>query len=66
MDTPEGRRAKRFVEFELKDVPYIIITSSKSDKYDRYLADIHYNVKAEERFLNNVLLERGFAVRMED
>ncbi len=65
LDTPEGRRTKRSVETELKDVPYIIITSSKSDKYDRYLADV-WRGKENETFLNNLLLEKGLAERMDD
>jgi hypothetical protein len=34
MDTPEGKRAKEFVAHELAKVPYIILTSFWSDKYD--------------------------------
>ena len=60
--TRDGQRAKRFAERELKRASSIIITSSKSDKYDRYLADIFYVVEGEERFLNNRLLEAGLAV----
>jgi len=47
IDAPEitsraGQEAKRFVERELKSVSSLVITSTKSDKYDRYLADIFY------------------------
>lgn len=47
IDAPEitskdGAQAKGFVENELKNVSQIIITSTKSDKYDRYLADVYY------------------------
>lgn len=44
MDTEEGRKAKRFVEARLKDCDFIIVKTYKdrSDKFDRYLADIFY------------------------
>lgn len=49
MDTPEGRRAKTFIENEVKDAPYVLITSTRSDKYDRYLADLWVpNASAEK------------------
>lgn len=64
IDTAEGKRAKKFVETELSGVPFVTISSSKSDKYDRYLADVFYAAKTGEKFLNNALLEEGLAVRM--
>ena len=44
MDTEEGKRAKRFVESRLKDCDFIIVKTYKdrTDKFDRYLADIFY------------------------
>ena len=62
--TRAGQEAKRFVERELRKVSQVVITSTKSDKYDRYLADVFYTVDGKERFLNNRLLERGLAVRV--
>ena len=65
--TSSGRRAKAFVEKELGAVPYILISSTKSDKYDRYLADIFYSPGGDagpEKFLNNELLTAGLAKRM--
>ena len=63
MDTDEGKRAKTFVELELRKVEEIILTSTRDDKYGRYLADVFYG--AEEKFyLNQKLLDDGFAVRM--
>jgi endonuclease YncB( thermonuclease family) len=69
IDAPEiasrdGQAAKRFVEREFKNLPEIIITSTKSDKYDRYLADVFYTVSGKEKFLNNELLRRNLAVRV--
>ncbi len=62
--TREGQRAKRFVESQLKHVPSVTLTSTKSDKYDRYLADIFYETKSGEQFLNNRLLKEGLAERV--
>ena len=44
LDTEEGKRAKRFVEARLKDCDFIIVKTHKdrTDKFDRYLADIFY------------------------
>jgi len=69
LDAPEiasrdGREARHFVESQLKNVPSVIITSTKSDKYDRYLADIFYETKHGEQFLNNRLLKEGLALRV--
>jgi endonuclease YncB( thermonuclease family) len=65
MDTPEGKAAKLFTEALLVDAVEVIITTSKVDKYDRYLADVHIrHTDGEVVFLNNVLLENGHAVPM--
>ncbi len=40
INTREGKKAKAFVEKCLKSAPYIFLTSSRSDKYDRYLSDV--------------------------
>lgn len=69
IDAPEiasrdGQRAKRFVESQLKNVSSVIITSTQSDKYDRYLADIFYETKQGEQFLNNRLLKENLAERV--
>lgn len=60
----DGQEAKRFIERELKNAPHLTVTSTHSDKYDRYLADVFYTVKGKERFLNNRLLEAGLATRV--
>lgn len=38
--TPTGDEAKAFVRSHLKEAQQIIVRSSRSDKYDRYLADV--------------------------
>jgi endonuclease YncB( thermonuclease family) len=76
LDTPEGKAAKKFVETQLKEAA-IIITTTKPDKWDRYLCDVFLvpsplrgeggrrpdEVAGEELFLNNLLLENGHARR---
>jgi len=77
IDTPElktkgGQIAKRFVMKELKQCPFIVIRTLKSDKYDRYLADIFYLPKEtqadvvarEGRYLNQELLTEHLAHAM--
>jgi hypothetical protein len=69
MDTKAGQEAKAFVQSYIKEAQRIIVRSSRSDKYDRYLADIfipsgNEPEPATDLFLNNLLLERGHAQRM--
>ena len=71
MDTDEGKKAKRFVESRLKPCEFIIVKTYKdrSDKFDRYLADIFYLsgardpslVAREGKFLNQELLDERLA-----
>ena len=78
IDTPElpgaaGRRAKAFVEKALAQVPFVVVTTTRPDKYDRYLSDLFHlpgatdpeRVLSEGRFLNQQLLDEGLAVRFE-
>ena len=66
LDTKEGQSAKTFVQSYIKAAQMIIMHSSRSDKYDRYLADVFIpREEKEEVFLNNLLLEKNFAVRWE-
>lgn len=58
LHTATGDRAKRFLEEELKKVSSILITTTKPDKWDRYLADVWIG----ETNLNKLLLEKDFAV----
>jgi endonuclease YncB( thermonuclease family) len=72
--TPEGKAAKRFVDALLAPGAAVILTTTKPDKYDRYLADVFVpgetgQLKVEglelrdPTFLNNALLENGHATR---
>jgi endonuclease YncB( thermonuclease family) len=69
LDAPEiittgGREAKEFLEKHLKKDAPILIRTVKSDKYDRYLADVFYQTSGEEHYLNNELLKRRLAQRV--
>ncbi len=68
--TSAGDDAKAFVRSHLKEAQQIVVRSSRSDKYDRYLADV-FIPKGEELspetdiYLNNLLLGTGRAGRVE-
>ena len=77
IDSPElptagGVRAKSFATRELSEVAFVVVTTTKPDKYDRYLADVFYapgeedpeRVLREGKFLNRELLVRGLAERV--
>jgi endonuclease YncB( thermonuclease family) len=82
MATPEGRAAKRFVETLIAQATAVTVTTTKPDKYDRYLADVFLHRASgegqeaggrgaeaggdEEIFLNNQLLAHGHARRMDE
>jgi endonuclease YncB( thermonuclease family) len=75
INTPEGQKAKRFVEARLKEVDFIIVKTYKdrTDRFDRYLADIFYlpgaadenTVAREGTYLNQQLLDERLAVLYE-
>ena len=66
MDTQEGRRAKTYVLARTKPGDSITIKTYKdrTDKYDRYLADIFYGDLNKEIYLNQLLLDEDLAERM--
>lgn len=69
-NTDAGLRAKRFVEGQLAACPFVILRTHKSDKYDRYLADVFYQPDTADpvtiansgTYLNQELLDRRQAV----
>ncbi len=77
LSTPAGRAAKRFVEQFINAGDEVVLSTTKPDKYDRYLADVFVRAVessvesselgeqagAAEVFLNNALLENDHAVR---
>src|SRR3989344_5294930 len=60
MDSAEGKRAREFVIKELGKVGHVILTSTRSDKYGRYLADVFYG-PGDGQYLNQRLLDEGHA-----
>ena len=63
----EGKEAKDFVEKLLAPSTQVLIKTIKSDKYDRYLADVFVQGKdGKQHYLNSQLLENGFAVQVSD
>jgi len=62
LNTPEGKAAKKFVEDWLAKAKRILITTTKPDKWDRYLTDVFIETASgNEIYLNNALLEAGHA-----
>ena len=73
LSTAGGVRVKNFVEEALGGVSFVGVTTTKPDKYDRYLADVFYlageadlNVVLEKgTFLNWELYQAGLVKRFE-
>ena len=69
LPTAAGKEAKTFVEEALCGLLFVAVTTTKPDKYDRYLADIFYLVNEKDPnvviregiFLNRELLKAGLA-----
>jgi len=69
LDTPQGQKAKRYVQRFLGIGSTVVVRSMKSDKYDRYLADVFFlagarspkRILKEGLFLNQDLLDKGMA-----
>jgi endonuclease YncB( thermonuclease family) len=67
LGSPEGEAAKRFVMKLLPAGTEVILRSSKSDKYGRFVGDVFPNDReGKQIYLNNHLLENGYAVRLEE
>lgn len=65
MSTKAGEEAKVFVQSYIKEAQRIVVRSSRSDKYDRYLADVFLpGETGKDVYLNNLLLDNGHAARM--
>ncbi len=73
MGSPGGERSKTFVEKILDGHDWIGITSTKPDAYDRYLVDVFVpneddrdqGILDRGRFLNQMLVDEGLAMRVE-
>lgn len=78
--TEEGKKAKRFVEKKLEKTPFILLKSTRSDKYDRYLADVwipgspqlnsvipaQAGIQHDALYLNQLLIDEGHALRVRE
>jgi endonuclease YncB( thermonuclease family) len=72
--TPEGDRAKRYVEKFLPSGSVIVLKShkDKTDQHGRFVVDVFYKQGVEDAreiikdgtYLNQELLDKGYAVRM--
>ena len=71
VETTEGKGAKEFMESRLKRCKFIAVKTYWRDKFTRYLADIFYIQREDDfnkivrngKFMNQVLLDEGLAVR---
>ena len=67
LGTVAGDAAARYVQTLLREAQRIVIASTKPDKWDRYLCDVFVTpAEGPDIFLNNRLLELGFARRYDD
>ncbi len=64
MGTAAGEAAKRYVQTQAREAKRILVTTTKPDKWDRYLSDVFLTTThGDDVFLNNRLLETGHARR---
>ncbi len=66
--TAAGKKATKVLQESLKDAPFLIIKTNKTDIYGRYIADVFFGKKGETNvqkvadsgtYLNQLLLDRG-------
>ena len=62
IETAEGREAKEYLEKILKIGSPVLIRTSRSDKYDRYLADVW----SSKTYVNQELINKRLAVRVSE
>ena len=64
-ETTEGKKATTALKKILKDLPFLIVKTNKTDIYGRYIADVFFGKGSPEKiaengeYLNQVLLDRG-------
>jgi endonuclease YncB( thermonuclease family) len=61
MATAAGRKAKEFIQRAFAKTPHVILTSTRTDKYGRYVADIFYGPN-DAVYLNQQLLDQKIAL----
>ena len=63
--TSDGKKATAALKKILKDAPFLIVKTNKTDIYGRYIADIFFGEGSEKEvaeggeYLNQLLLDRG-------
>jgi micrococcal nuclease len=60
-----GKQAKAFVEKLILDRQVIVFTLQEKGKFGRYIADVVYDIEGGQANLGAVLVEKGFAVKVE-
>ena len=64
-ETTEGKKATTTLKKILKDLPFLIVKTNKTDIYGRYIADVFFGkgspkkVAENGEYLNQLLLDRG-------
>ena len=64
-ETKEGKKATTTLKKILKDLPFLIVKTNKTDIYGRYIADVFFGKGSPEKiaengeYLNQLLLDRG-------
>lgn len=62
LKTAKGQAAKKFLESQIKNFSRVIVTTTVwPDKWDRYLVDLFIPQPGGDTYVNNLLLENGFA-----
>jgi endonuclease YncB( thermonuclease family) len=70
--TPEGKKAFAALQEILKDVPFLILKTNKTDIYGRYIADVFFGESSQKDpqkvadsgvYLNQLLLDRELVVK---
>jgi len=70
MKTPEGQASAKALSEILKDVKFVVVKTIKTDIYGRYVADVFFgngdaqSVADNGKYLNQILLDKGLAVRL--
>jgi endonuclease YncB( thermonuclease family) len=74
LSTDEGVRTRDFVDKTLSEACFVVLSTDRTDKYDRYVADVFYgpDVKTPSEtlengvYLNQQLLDEGLAASYRD
>ncbi len=70
LNTLAGKKAKHWLASQLAGLPFLIVKTTRTDKYDRYIADVFYDYQSRDpqtvvdngTYLNQELIDAGHAV----